>query len=117
MAAAKKLEPDSQWAHLDRDGDGIVTDEEIAMEERMIELADMRSDMENEDKKQDAQRNKAMVLNHWPSMEITAAIHKRRKALFSRTSCKYVREAIILPPGGRIHRLIRCTQSTLMSVC
>ena len=59
MAAAKKLEPDSQWAHLDRDGDGIVTDEEIAMEERMIELADMRSDMENEDKKQDAQRNMA----------------------------------------------------------
>ncbi len=59
MAAAKKLEPESQWAHLDRDGDGIITDEEIAMEERMIELADMRSDMENEDKKQDAQRNMA----------------------------------------------------------
>ena len=59
MAAAKKLEPESQWAHLDRDGDGIITDEEIAMEERMIELQDMRSDMENEDKKQDAQRNMA----------------------------------------------------------
>ena len=29
------------------------------MEERMIELEDMRSDMENEDKKQDAQRNMA----------------------------------------------------------
>ena len=28
-------------------------------EERMIELADKRSDMENEDKKQDAQRNMA----------------------------------------------------------
>ena len=23
MAPAKKLEPGSQWAHLDRDGDGI----------------------------------------------------------------------------------------------
>ena len=57
--AGKRLPPDSQWNHLDRDGDGIITDEEIAMEQRMIELADMRSDMENEDKKQDAQRNMA----------------------------------------------------------
>ena len=57
--SAKKLEPDSKWAHLDKDGDGIVSDKEIAMEERMIELEDMRSDMENEDKKQDAHRNMA----------------------------------------------------------
>ena len=57
--SAKKLEPDSKWAHLDKDGDGIVSDKEIAMEERMIELEDMRRDMENEDKKQDAQRNMA----------------------------------------------------------
>ena len=56
MAAGKRLPPGSQWEHLDTDGDGIITDEEIAMEERMIELQDMRSDMENEDKKQDAQR-------------------------------------------------------------
>jgi len=59
MAPAKKLEPGSRWAHLDRDGDGTVSDEEIAMEERMIQLEDMRSDMENEDKKQDAQRGMA----------------------------------------------------------
>ena len=59
MAAGKRLPPGSQWEHLDTDGDGIITDEEIAMEERMIELQDMRSDMENEDKKQDAQRNMA----------------------------------------------------------
>ena len=59
MAAGKTLPPGSQWEHLDRDGDGVITDEEIAMEQRMIELQDMRSDMENEDKKQDAQRNMA----------------------------------------------------------
>ena len=57
--SAKKLEPGSKWSDLDKDGDGVVSDDEIAMEERMIELEDMRSDMENEDKKQDAQRNMA----------------------------------------------------------
>ena len=29
MAAQKKLEKDSQYEHLDLDGDGIVTDEEM----------------------------------------------------------------------------------------
>ena len=49
----KKLEIDSKYAHLDTDGDGVVSDEEMMREERMIELDDKRSDMENEDKKQD----------------------------------------------------------------
>jgi len=57
--AAKRLQPDSKYAHLDKDGDGIVSDEEMMMEERMIELADKRSDMENEDMKADAQRKMA----------------------------------------------------------
>ena len=57
--AQKKLQKDSSFAHLDKDGDGIVSDEEMLMERRMIELEDLRSDMENEDKKQDAQRNMA----------------------------------------------------------
>ena len=52
MAAQKKLEKESEYAHLDLDGDGIVTDEELDMDERMMRL-------ENEDKKQDAQRNMA----------------------------------------------------------
>ena len=52
MNAQKKLEKDSQYAHLDLDGDGVVTDEELDMDERMMRL-------DNEDKKQDAQRNMA----------------------------------------------------------
>lgn len=50
--AQKKLQSDSDFAKYDLDGDGIVTDEELAVEERMIRL-------ENEDKKEDAQRNMA----------------------------------------------------------
>ena len=50
--AQKKLEADSTFSELDTDGDGIVSDEEMATGERMIRL-------ENEDKKEDAQRNMA----------------------------------------------------------
>ena len=49
MAAQKKLEKGSQYANLDIDGDGIVTDDELDLDERMMRL-------ENEDKRQDAQR-------------------------------------------------------------
>ena len=59
MAAQKKLEPGSEYNKYDLDGDGIVTDEELEMDRKMLELQDMKSDMENEDKKQDAQRNMA----------------------------------------------------------
>ena len=50
--AQKKLEKDSQYAKYDVDGDGVVTDEELDLDERMMRL-------ENEDKKADAQRNMA----------------------------------------------------------
>ena len=50
--AQKKLEKDSQYAKYDVDGDGVVTDEEPDLDERMMRL-------ENEDKKADAQRNMA----------------------------------------------------------
>ena len=55
----KKLQKGSEYEHLDVDGDGIVTDEELEMDRKMLELQDLKSDMENEDKKQDAQRNMA----------------------------------------------------------
>ena len=48
----KTLEEGSTYASADLDGDGVVTDEELAKHERMIMI-------ENEDKKQDAQRNMA----------------------------------------------------------
>ena len=49
MAAQKKLEKNSEYAKYDVDGDGIVTDEELEIDERLMRL-------ENEDKRQDAQR-------------------------------------------------------------
>ena len=52
MAAQKQLEPGSKYASFDKDGDGTITDEEFEMEEKLMR-------MENEDKKQDAQRNMA----------------------------------------------------------
>ena len=52
MAAQKSLQKDSEYAHLDIDGDGIVTDEEFEMDQKLVRL-------ENEDKKEDAQRQMA----------------------------------------------------------
>lgn len=48
----KTLQEGSKYAQFDADGDGIVTDEEMAMAEKMIQI-------ENDDKKEDAQRNMA----------------------------------------------------------
>ena len=50
--AQKKLQKESEYAHLDLDDDGIVTDEELEMDEKIMRL-------ENEDKKADAQSNMA----------------------------------------------------------
>ena len=46
---SKTLEKDSIYNQFDADGDGIVTDQEMRQAERMIQI-------ENDDKKQDAQR-------------------------------------------------------------
>ena len=50
--AQMNLQQGSEYEKYDLDGDGIVSDEELAMEERMI-------DLENRDKKEDAQRTMA----------------------------------------------------------
>ena len=52
MVAQKKLEPNSQYEKYDLDGDGVVTDEEFEMDQKLVRL-------ENEDKKEDAQRRMA----------------------------------------------------------
>ena len=52
MTAQKKLQAGSDYNKYDIDGDGIVTDEELEIDEKLMRL-------ENEDKRQDAQRNMA----------------------------------------------------------
>lgn len=52
MAAQKKLEAGSKYEHFDKDGDGVVTDEEFALEREMMRA-------ENEDAKEDQIRRMA----------------------------------------------------------
>lgn len=52
--AAKKLESDSKYNQFDTDGDGIVSDEEMAQAEKILEL-------ENRDAKEDQLRQMAWV--------------------------------------------------------
>ena len=52
MAAQKKLEVGSQYDHFDKDGDGVITDEEFELEREMMRA-------ENEDKKEDQIRRMA----------------------------------------------------------
>lgn len=52
MAAQKKLEAGSQYEHFDKNGDGIITDEEFELEREMMRA-------ENEDQKEDQIRKMA----------------------------------------------------------
>ena len=54
MVPQKKLEPGSQYEQYDLDGDGVVTDEELEMDRKLVEL-------DNEDKRQDSQRQMAWM--------------------------------------------------------
>jgi len=96
MAAEKKLEKGSQYAKYDVDGDGVVTDEELDMDERMMRL-------ENEDKKQDAQRYMAwfalwgMLL--YPSMVVVCflfSLDQAAKILGDMAAVYYVSVAAIV---------------------
>ena len=59
MAAAKTLAPDSIYAHLDKDGDGIITDEEMARAKEIAEFEHQKAMRENEDAKEDQIRQMA----------------------------------------------------------
>ena len=87
MAAQKKLEPGSEYAKYDIDGDGVLTYDELAMDEKLLRLQDLKSDIENEDKKEDAQRMMAwfalfgmllypslVVLSSWFGIEKAASV-------------------------------------------
>ena len=69
--AQKKLEPGSDYEKYDLDGDGIVTDEELALDEKIMRL-------DNEDKKQDAQRYMAWFalwgMLRYPSMVVISIL-------------------------------------------
>ena len=52
--SAKKLEPKSRYAEYDADGDGTVTDEELAKHQEMLQL-------ELQEEKADSQRRMAWV--------------------------------------------------------
>lgn len=51
--APKTLSPDSIYAHLDTNGDGVITDEEMARAKEIAEYEHKRKMQENEDKKED----------------------------------------------------------------
>ena len=96
MAAQQKLEKGSQYAKYDVDGDGVVTDEELDMDERLMRL-------ENEDKRQDAQRFMAwfalwgMLL--YPSMVVISlliGLDQAAKILGDMAAVYYVSVAAIV---------------------
>ncbi len=76
----KTLESGSKYESFDTDGDGVVTDAEIALQEKMIKV-------ENQDKREDAQRSMAwfalfgmllypfsVVLASWMGLEAAPSI-------------------------------------------
>ena len=94
--APKTLEPGSKFEHFDRNGDGVVTDDEIAMEEKMLRI-------ENEDAKEDQIRKMAwfalwgMLL--YPSMVVVCflfSLDQAAKILGDMAAVYYVSVAAIV---------------------
>ena len=94
--AQKKLEKGSQYEKYDLDGDGVVTDEEFEMDQKLVRL-------ENEDKRQDAQRYMAwfalwgMLL--YPSLVVIAlliGLDQAAKILGDMAAVYYVSVAAIV---------------------
>jgi cation transport ATPase len=56
---AKMMQADSIYAHLDTDGDGIITDEEMARAKEIAEFEHKKKMQENEDAKEDQIRQMA----------------------------------------------------------
>ena len=56
---AKMMQTDSIYAHLDTDGDGIITDEEMARAKEIAEFEHKKKMQENEDAKEDQIRQMA----------------------------------------------------------
>ena len=92
----KQLQKKSKYAEYDLDGDGVVTDEELDMDERLMRL-------ENEDKRQDAQRFMAwfalwgMLL--YPSMVVISlliGLDQAAKILGDMAAVYYVSVAAIV---------------------
>tara|TARA_Y100000401_G_C8284311_1_gene205204 strand:+ start:603 stop:962 length:360 start_codon:yes stop_codon:yes gene_type:complete len=59
--AQKKLQKGSSWEVADLDGDGVITDGEMAMAKKMEELEHQRAMHENLDRQMDQQRMMAWV--------------------------------------------------------
>ena len=96
MTAQKKLQAGSDYNKYDIDGDGIVTDEELEIDEKLMRL-------ENEDKRQDAQRYMAwfalwgMLL--YPSMVVISllvGLDQAAKILGDMAAVYYVSVAAIV---------------------
>lgn len=59
MATPKTMQEDSAYAYLDKDGDGVVSDEEMAMAKEIAEFEHQKAKNENEDQKEDQIRKMA----------------------------------------------------------
>jgi hypothetical protein len=85
--ARKTLENGSKYESFDADGDGVITDSELGQAEKMMELEQKQLEIENQDKREDAQRAMAwfalfgmllypfsVVLASWMGLEAAPGI-------------------------------------------